>query len=111
MLAALFVVAGTMHFVLSTAYVKVMPPWLPAPLLLVQISGLAEILGGLGLLVPATRVFAAWGLVALLVAVLPANTQMALDHARWPAIPVWALWARVPVQAPLIWWAWVYTRR
>jgi uncharacterized membrane protein len=110
-LAVLFVVAGTLHFVLTPAYMKIMPPWLPEPMLLVQISGAAEILGGVGLLIPATRVFAAWGLVALLIAVLPANVQMALDHARWPGIPVWALWARVPVQVPLIWWAWLYTRR
>jgi uncharacterized membrane protein len=79
-------------------------------MLLVWISGVAEILGGIGVLIPATRHLAAWCLIALLIAVLPANIQMALDHARWPTIPVWALWARVPLQLPLLWWAWLYTR-
>jgi uncharacterized membrane protein len=110
-LAILFVVAGTLHFVFTPAYLKIMPPWLPSPVLLVQISGVCEMLGGIGLLAPGTRRAAAWGLILLLVAVLPANIQMALDHAKWPAIPVWALWARVPLQVPLIWWAWMYTRR
>lgn len=111
LLAAMFVVAGILHFVLTPLYVRIMPPYLPAGRLLVQVSGVFEVLGGLGLLYPPTRRFAAWGLVALLVAVEPANVQMALDHARWRAIPEWALWLRVPLQLPLIWWAWIYTRR
>jgi uncharacterized membrane protein len=110
LLALIFVVAGLLHFVATPAYMKIIPPFLPDPRLLVQISGVCEVLGGIGLLVPATQKFAAWGLVALLIAVLPANTYMALNHVAWPKIPVWALWARVPLQAPLICWAWVYTR-
>jgi uncharacterized membrane protein len=109
-LAILFVVAGILHFVITPVYLKIMPPYLPSPRLLVQISGVAEILGGLGLLFAGSRSLAAWGLIALLVAVTPANVQMALDHARWSNIPVWALWLRVPMQLPLIWWAWLYTR-
>ena len=69
-----------------------------------------EVLGGIGLLVPATQRVAAWGLVALLIAIVPANVYMAMDHAAWPRIPEWVLWARVAVQVPLIWWAWFYTR-
>ncbi len=110
LLAAIFVLAGVLHFLFTPVYVGIMPPWLPDPVLLVRVSGAAEIMGGVGLMVPQTRVFAAWGLVLLLVAVLPANVQMALDHARWPRIPEWALWARVPLQLPLLWWAWRYTR-
>ena len=109
-LAAAFLAAGFMHFLATPAYMKIMPPVLPDARLLVQISGLCEILGGLGLLVPATQRFAAWGLIALLVAVTPANLYMALDHAAWPKIPAWALWLRVPMQLPMIWWAWLYTR-
>jgi len=108
--AVLFVIAGVLHFVFTPVYMKIMPPYLPAARLLVQVSGLCEVLGGLGLLAPEMRRLAAWGLVTLLIAVLPANIQMALDHARWAGIPVWALWARVTLQAPLIWWAWRYTR-
>lgn len=79
--------------------------------LLVAISGACEILGGLGLLVPATRRWAAWGLVALFVAVFPANVNMAihrLPFGKFP-VPVWALWARLPLQAVLVAWAWTLT--
>lgn len=104
-----FVIAGLLHFVLTPVYVGIMPPYLPEPRLLVQFSGLCEILGGLGLLEPRTRVVAAWGLVALLVAVTPANLNMALHPEQWPRIPTWILWLRVPLQLPLIAWAWLYT--
>ncbi len=110
LLAVIFVVAGALHFLATPAYLRIMPPVLPSPTLLVYVSGLCEILGGLGLLFPATRAFAAWGLIALLIAVLPANLHMALDHAHWPHIPQWLLWARLPLQLPLIAWAWLYTR-
>ena len=110
LLAVGFVVAGVLHFALTPAYVRIMPPYLPDPVLLVQVSGVAEILGGVGLMVPMTRRVAAWGLVALLVAVLPANVAMAMDRVRWAAIPAWILWARVPLQLPLMRWAWLYAR-
>jgi uncharacterized membrane protein len=54
---------------------------------------------------------AAWGLIALLIAVMPANINMAAHHADFPSIPAWALWARLPLQIPLIYWAWIYARR
>jgi uncharacterized membrane protein len=76
----------------------------------VLISGAAEIAGGLGVLFPPTRRAAAWGLVLLLVAVWPANLWMAQHPERFPGIPMWALWLRLPLQLPLIWWAWRYTR-
>ena len=110
LLAVLFVVAGLIHFVKPGMYVKIMPPMLPAPFALVYLSGLAEILGGIGLLVPATRQAAAWGLVDLLVCVWPANVYMAMRPELFPGIPVWALWARVPLQVPMILWALRYTR-
>ena len=110
LLGLLFIVAGALHFVFTPMYMKIMPPYLPSPRLLVELSGVCEMLGGFGLFVPLTRRAAAWGLVALLVAVMPANIQMAMDHLRWPSIPVWALWVRVPLQVPLIWWAWIYAR-
>jgi uncharacterized membrane protein len=109
-LATLFIAAGIMHFIATSMYARIVPPILPNPWLLVQISGLCEVLGGLGLLFPSTQKLAAWGLVALLIAVLPANIYMAIDHAAWPKIPVWALWVRVPLQLPIIWWAWLYAR-
>jgi uncharacterized membrane protein len=111
LLGVLFVFAGVMHFVATGRYVQIMPPMLPAPRTLVFISGVAEILGGIGVMLPGTRRMAAWGLVALLIAVWPANVYMAMVPERFPSVPLWALWARVPLQIPMIWWAWVYARR
>ncbi len=110
MMGGLYVVAGVGHFVVTRAYERVMPTYLPAHHALVLVSGAAEIAGGLGVLVPQTRRAAAWGIVALLVAVWPANLWMAQHPWLTPGVPVWALWLRVPLQLPLLWWAWVYTR-
>ena len=109
-LAILFIITGSLHFVVPQSYLKIMPPFLPAPVTLVHISGAAEILGGLGLFLPSTRQAAAWGLIALLIAVLPANIYMVAAHTRFAAIPLWALWLRLPLQLPLIYWAWLYTK-
>ncbi len=111
-LALLFVVAGTLHFIAPGVYIRIMPPYLPRHLLLVYLSGAAEILGGLGLLIGQTRRAAAWGLVALLIAVWPANLYMAMEHLALPGVmgQSWAQWLRLPLQLPLIYWAWLYTR-
>ena len=113
LLAAFFVVAGTMHFVAPDAYVRIVPPVLPAPRLLVLLSGIAEILGGCGLLLPSTQRPAAWGLVLLLLAVFPANIYTAVSHVSFPGIfgQSWAQWLRLPLQIPLILWALRYTKR
>lgn len=110
--AAFFIGAGIMHFVRPEAYEGIVPAQLPAPGVLVAVSGAAEILGGAGLLIPRTRRLAGWGLVALLVAVLPANVNMAL-HPRTAGrdLPEWALWARLPLQALAVWWVWAVSRR
>ena len=82
-----------------------MPPYLPSPKVLVAISGIFEVLGGLGVVVPATRRFSGWGLVALLLAIFPANVYMAVDSERFRSLaPAWALYARLPLQFVLIWW-------
>jgi uncharacterized membrane protein len=111
-LTVVMIAAGANHFLAPATYVSMMPAELPAPLLLVYISGIAEILGGLGLILPATRKLAAWGLVALYIAVFPANLNMALNHLSLgdSHVPTWALWARLPLQAVLIAWAWWFTR-
>ena len=102
-LALLFVLAGTWHFIHSATYLAIMPPQLPAPLALVYASGIFEILGGLGLLPARTRRLAGWGLLALLVAVFPANAYMALIHEQLH-ISGWVAWGRLPLQLPLMWW-------
>ncbi len=111
LLALLFLVAGSLHFIITPVYVSIMPSYLPAPTLLVQLSGIAEILGGIGLLLPATQPAAAWGLILLLIAVTPANLNMALHPTHWPTIPAWLLWVRLPLQLPLIYWSFLYTHR
>jgi len=111
-LTVFLVGAGINHFLVPDTYVAMVPAYLPAPLLLVQISGVAEIAGGLGLVLPQTRRLAAWGTIALLVAVFPANLNMALHHLPLGnhVIPAWALWARLPLQVLLIAWASTFTR-
>ena len=104
-LAAAFVGAGVLHFVKPRVFEAIVPPSLPAPRLLVYLSGVAEVAGGLGLLVPALRPWAGWGLAALLVAVFPANVFMARQADRFRRVaPRWALWARLPLQAVLVVW-------
>ena len=112
-LAAAMVAIGVLHFVRPKPFVRIVPKYLPAPLALVYISGFFEILGGIGLLIPETRVAAAWGLIALYVAVFPANVYMLTDNVsldpRKP-IPRWILWARLPFQLVFIAWAYWFTR-
>ncbi len=107
--AALFVLGGVGHFVSPEVYLKIMPPELPEPRALVAISGAAEVVLGVLLLIRATRRAAAWGLIALLIAVFPANVFM-WRHAAGFAIPPVALLLRLPLQGLLIFWAWGYTR-
>jgi len=107
-LALFFVLAGANHFLNPGTYISMVPAYLPSAAALVWISGLAEVVGGFGLLFYATRRFAGWGLIALLIAVFPANLHVALNG--WPGmeIPGWALWLRLPFQLLLIWWVyWV----
>jgi len=109
-LAALFfVAAGLGHFIIPSFYLAMMPPWLPAPLLMVQLSGVAEIAGGVGLLIPRVRRLAGIGLVLLLIAVFPANIQM-LQNARAAGTPELALWIRLPFQLLFIAWVLVVSR-
>ncbi|MBC7460455.1 MAG: DoxX family protein [Thermoleophilia bacterium] len=103
LLALLFIGAGSMHFLRPHGFVHIVPEQLPRPELLVSVSGVAEVLGGVGLLVPPVRRAAGIGLIALLVAVFPANVNMALHADRLGAgLPEWALWLRLPLQPALI---------
>ncbi len=108
--ALIFLVAGVVHFVRPSGFVAIIPPYLPAPLALVYVSGACEILLGGALLLPRWQRLAAWGLVALLIAVFPANVQMALHPGLHPAWTPFLRWARLPVQGLLIAWAFAYTR-
>jgi uncharacterized membrane protein len=104
--AGFYVLTGVSHFFKTASYLKIMPPDVPWPQAMVYLSGAAEIAGGLGLLLRRSRRWAAFGLIALLVAVFPANVYMATNHVQVTSthFPVWLLWARLPIQLWLIWW-------
>ncbi len=106
LIALLFAAAGTAHFVRPSAFARIVPPYLPAPYALVYVSGAAELLGALGLLVPGLRRYAGWGLLLLALAVFPANVHMALHPADFEGIPAWALYLRLPLQVVLV--GWIY---
>jgi uncharacterized membrane protein len=110
LLALFFVLAGINHFRQTGFYLRMMPPYVPWHLAMVQISGVAEVVLGVLLLIPAASRIAAWGLIALLIAVFPANLQMALHPDTFPEFSPRALWLRLPLQAVLIAWAYWYTK-
>ena len=116
LLAGFFTFAGTMHFVISRRYESIVPEYIPMePKRAVEISGVAEIVGGLAVVPAATRGLARWWLIGVLVAVFPANIHMAVNPGQIPGldlerIPRWALWARLPLQPLMIWWVWRATR-
>lgn len=108
-LALFFIVAGTAHFIMPATYLAIMPTYVPWPAAMVALSGVAEVLGGVGICFRATRAASGWALIALLIAVFPANihaisTGMVIgEHS----IPAWMLWARLPFQLLFI--AWIYS--
>ena len=105
-LALFFLGAGIMHFVKPGAYEATVPDPLPGHREIVYISGVAEIAGALALLDRRSAPWAGWWLIALLVAVFPANVNMAVNAERFRAVPEALLWVRLPIQALLIAWVW-----
>ncbi len=103
-----FCIGGIAHFRATNTFAGIIPPWLPAHRLLVLVSGGFELLGAAGIMLRRTRSAAGWGLVALTIAVTPANVFMWQHAADYPTIPYWALTLRLPFQALLllgIWWS------
>jgi uncharacterized membrane protein len=112
-LGVLFIGAGVNHFVMPRPYRRIVPPWMGDPstrAAIVTVSGVAEIAGGLGVLLPRARRLSGFGLIALLAAVFPANLHMALNPGEFDRIPRGALYARLPLQPLLAWWVWRATR-
>jgi uncharacterized membrane protein len=109
LLSIFFIGAGVNHFAMPRFYRKIVPPGIGDPATLVAVSGVAEIAGGMGVLLPSTRRAAGVGLIALLAAVFPANIYMARNHERFSQ-PRWALYARLPLQPLAMLWAWRATR-
>lgn len=108
LLAVAFIAVGITHFSNAEFFVAIMPPYLPWHLELVYLSGVCEILGGAGLLIPRLRRIAGWGLIALMIAVFPANIHMAMNPDQFPDLSPTALYLRLPMQFVMIavvWWA------
>jgi len=112
LLSAFFIGSGVNHFVIPRAYERIVPPSMRGQTkLLVQVSGVAEVAGGVGVLIAPTRRLSGLGLVALLAAVFPANLYMARRPQEFERIPRWALYARLPLQPLMMLWALRATRR
>lgn len=114
LMALLYIAAGINHFVNPDFYLRIMPSYLPWHEELVAISGVIEILLGIGLLVPQTRKASAWGTVALLIAIYPANIYSYTNPSPTPVdtleLRQTIALIRLPFQFLLIWWAWYYTK-
>ncbi|MBL8034800.1 MAG: DoxX-like family protein [Leptospiraceae bacterium] len=109
-MAVFFAGAGIAHFIITKFFLRIMPPYIPWHKPIVYLSGLAEIGLAVLLLIPAYSVWAAWGIIALLVAVFPANLYHFTSGGAGMRIPKWALFMRLPLQILLIAWAWWHTR-
>ena len=105
---AAFIFTGVSHFLIPEKFMEMMPPFLPAPLFLIYLSGVFEILGGIGLMFSKTKRAATAGLILLLLAVFPANVYVALENAQLGGFMNYAVyqWLRLPMQFVLIAWVW-----
>ena len=109
LMAVLYIVAGLNHFRNPKMYIRIIPPFFKNPSLLNKISGFAEVLLGILLLFPSTTSLGAWGLIALLIAIFPANIYMLTNEKAGSGLPKWLLLLRIPIQLALIYWAYLYT--
>lgn len=108
--ALIFIAAGILHFSRSEVFLRIMPPALPFPLFLVYLSGVFEVALGIAVLIPKYTRLAAWGLIALLIAVYPANIYMAMNAGKFPDIDPLLIYLRLPLQFLLIAWAYWFTK-
>lgn len=109
LMACFYIFAGAMHFVKPRFFIKIIPPSLPYKEIINFVSGSAEIVLGVMLLIPYYSTYAAWGLIVLLIVVFPANVYHLVSRGAGMKIPLWVLWLRLPMQGVLIWWAYQYT--
>ena len=110
LMSILYIAAGINHFIHHLTYEKIMPHWLPLHNELVFLSGVFEILFAVLLLIPITRIIGAWCIILLLIAVFPANIQMAISYYQQNDPNLWKAVVRLPLQILLIWWAYIYTK-
>lgn len=110
LLSVAFITTGILHFVRTGTYEQIVPDYLPAHHEIVLLSGAAELAGGVGVAFGRTRAIAGVWLIAVLILVFPANIHMAVNSERFGSIAPALLWARLPLQGLLVWWAWRVTR-
>ncbi len=108
-MGGLYILAGLAHFWKPSAYLKIMPSYLPYHLELVYLSGALEVLFGILLLLPQTQQIGAWGIIAVLLGVFPANINMLVKNKSKKLSWIIGLWARLPTQGLLVYWAWMFT--
>ena len=106
--AQIFIITGCFHFLHPRVFLRIMPSWVPWHRFMVYLSGFLEIIFGAMLIMPNLSVIGAWGLIAILIGVFPANINMAIHSEQFPRIPSWILWLRLPIQFVLIGWALIY---
>lgn len=109
LMALIYIIAGMNHFRKPKLYLKIIPSYFSNPKLLNTISGLAEIVLGITLLIPVLSSYAAWGIIVLLIAVFPANLFMYKSDKARMGLPKWVLLLRMPLQLVLIYWSYLYT--
>ena len=106
LLGAFFLTTGLLHFLRPRVFEAIVPEALPAHRELVYLSGAAELAGGAGVLISRTAPWAGWWLIATMIAVFPANVNMAIEAERFRSIPEPLLWARLPLQGAILYWIW-----
>jgi uncharacterized membrane protein len=109
LMALIYVAAGFNHFRSPKIYLKIMPPYFKNPKLLNSLSGLAEIMLGLGLFFIQTQKWAAWGIILMLLSFLPVHYYMLTNTKAAMGLPKWILLLRIPLQFGLVYWAYIYT--
>jgi len=110
LMASLYILAGLNHFRVPRMYIRMIPPVFPNPKTLNYISGAAEIILGILICIPEYASLAAWGIIALLIAIFPANVYMYINEKAGMGVPKWVLLIRLPLQLLLLYWAWLYTK-
>ncbi len=108
LMAAMYIVAGLMHFIKPRAYTSIMPRYIPAPKSMVFLSGLAEVILGVGCIFVTTRTLSLWGIILMLIAFLPVHIDMLSNEKIKKKVPAWFIWLRLPMQFGLMYWAYFY---
>ncbi|NAS29720.1 hypothetical protein GTQ40_01940 [Flavobacteriaceae bacterium R38] len=109
LMAGIYVIIGIIHFINPKAFMRIMPRYLPYHKELVYLSGLAEIILGITVCIAATKVYAAWGIVAMLIAFFPVHIYMITNKKASLGLSKWILYGRLFLQLGLIYWAYSYT--